>query len=153
MSLLAAIRDDTTSLALLVHVGGAMVLVGGLLTSAAMLLRARGEAEVRLIRLGYWTLLAVALPGYIVMRIGAEWIYSREHLGQTPSDPTWIGIGYITADGGALVLLIALITGGIGVYRLRQGNGYGALRASGILAVILLAAYIVAIWAMGAKPT
>jgi hypothetical protein len=152
MSLIASIRDDTTNLALLVHVFGAMVLVGGLVTGAAMLLRARGEAEVRLVRLGYWTLLAVALPGYVVMRIGAEWLYSREHLGQSPSDPTWIGIGYITADGGALVLLIALIAGGMGVRRLRQGKGYGALRASGVLAAILVAAYIVTIWAMGGKP-
>lgn len=152
MSVLAAIRDDTTSLALFVHVAGAMVLVGGLLTSAAMLIRARGEATVRLIRLGYWTLLAVALPGYILMRIGAQWVYSREHLDDLPEDPTWIGIGFLTADLGLLVLLIALITGGIGVYRLRQGKGYGALRASGILAAVLVAAYVVAIWAMGGKP-
>jgi hypothetical protein len=152
MTVIASIRDDTTSLALLVHVFGAMVLVGGLLTGGLMLLRARGEAEVRLLRLGYKTLLAVALPGYVVMRIGAEWTYSREHLGQNPSDPTWIGIGYITADGGALVLLIALIAGGIGTYKLRQGKGYGLLRASGILAAILVAAYVVTIWAMGGKP-
>ena len=63
------------------------------------------------------TLLAVALPGYVIMRGGAQWIYSKEHLDDAPSDPTWIGIGFITSDVGALLLLIALILGGIGLRR------------------------------------
>ena len=59
-----------------------MILVGGLLTGASTLAFARGDA--RLLRLGYWTLLAVALPGYVVMRIGAEWLYLKEGLGRPP---------------------------------------------------------------------
>jgi hypothetical protein len=127
-----------------------MILVGGTLTAAAALVFARGEAA--LLRLGYWSLLAVALPGYIVMRIGAEWTYSKEGLDDAPDDPAWVGIGYVVADAGALLLLIALILGGIGVYRLRSDRGSGLLKASLGISVLLLAAYVVAIWAMGAKP-
>ena len=75
-AVLAAVRPDSWNFPLLVHVLGAMILVGGLLTGASALAFARGDA--RFLRLGYWTLLAVALPGYIVMRIGAQWIYSKE---------------------------------------------------------------------------
>ena len=60
------------------------------------------------------------------MRIGAQWIYSKEGLDDAPVEAAWTGIGFLVADGGALLLLIALIVGGIGVYRLRAG----AVRAS-----------------------
>jgi hypothetical protein len=142
-------RPDSWNLPLFVHVLGAMVLVGGLSVASSSVAMARGEA--RLLRIGYLTLLIVCLPGYLIMRIGAEWIYSREHLADAPTDPAWVGIGYITADAGALLLLIALILGGIGLRRLRSGKT-GLLRASLVISVILLAAYVVTIWAMGAKP-
>ena len=147
--MLASIRPDSLNLPLFLHVFGAMVLVGGLLVTATAAFVARGD--VRVLRIGYKTLLFVCLPGYIVMRIGAEWTYAREHLGDVGSDPAWIAIGYITADVGALLLLIALILGGIGLRRARNGAA-GMLRASLVLSVILLAAYVVTIWAMGAKP-
>jgi hypothetical protein len=147
--MIASFRPDSWNLPLFVHVLGAMVLVGGLLVSSAVVVVARGEA--RLLRVGYLTMLAVCLPGYLVMRVGAEWIYSREHLDDAPSDPAWVLIGYITADAGALLLLIALVLGGIGLRRLR-GGGTGLLRASLMISIVILAAYVVAIWAMGAKP-
>jgi hypothetical protein len=86
------------------------------------------------------------------MRIGAEWVYSKEHLDSLPDDPTWIGIGYMTADGGLVLLLIALILGGIGMRKSRTGGGGGLLKASTVIATVLVAAYVVTIWAMGAKP-
>jgi hypothetical protein len=149
MSLLAATRPDSWNFPLFLHVLGATVLVGGLLAGGATLALARGQE--RYLRLGYWTLLAVSLPGYVVMRIGAEWIYSKE-FGESEEDPAWVGIGYITADIGLLLLLIALIAGGIGVRRLRNGGGAGLLKASMAISLVLLAAYVVAVWAMGAKP-
>jgi len=149
-SVLASVRPDSWNLPLLVHVLGAMILVGGLLTGASILTFARGD--VRFLRLGYWTLLAVALPGYIVMRLGAQWIYSKEHLDDAPSDPTWIGIGFIVADLGALLVLIALIVGGIGVRRLDSGGGQGLLKAAMVIAWLVLAAALVAVWAMAGKP-
>jgi len=149
-SVLASVRPDSWNFPLLVHVLGAMILVGGLLTGASILTFARGD--VRFLRLGYWTLLAVALPGYIVMRLGAQWIYSKEHLDDAPSDPTWIGIGFIVADLGALLVLIALIVGGIGVRRLNGGGGQGLLKAAMVIAWLVLAAALVAVWAMAGKP-
>ena len=151
MSVVAASRTASLDFPLFVHVLGAMILVGGTLAGATVLAFARGRAES--LRLGYWSLLALALPGYIVMRIGAQWIYSREHLDDLPSDPTWIGIGFAIADLGALVLLVGLILGGIGLYRLRDGKGTGFLKATLVLSFVLLAAYVVAIWAMAGKPS
>ena len=128
-----------------------MILVGGLLTGASALAFARGDA--RFLRLGYWTLLAVALPGYIVMRIGAQWIYSKEAVDDLPErGSAWIGIGFIVADAGALLTLIALILGGIGVRRLRDGKGTGLLKATMVISRIVLAAAVVAVWAMAGKP-
>jgi hypothetical protein len=150
MSTLAAIRPDDWNFPLFLHVLGAMVLVGATLTAASSVAFARGDTG--LLRLGYWSLLAVGLPSYVLMRIGAQWIYSREGLEDAPSDPAWVGIGYIVADAGALLLLIALILGGIGVYRLRSGGGRGLLTASLWISVLLLAAEILAVWAMSAKP-
>jgi hypothetical protein len=143
-------RSDGANIALFVHVAGAMILVGGLLTAATAALVGWRDEAVALRRFSYWTLLAVAFPGYIVMRIGAEWVFSKEY----PSnyDPAWVGIGYITADAGGLLLLIALILGGIGLRKSRSGGGTGLLKTSSVIATLLVAVYVVTVWAMGAKP-
>ncbi len=145
-----AIRPDDWNFALFVHVLGAMVLVGGLLTCIVAIVLSRGDA--RLLKIGWLSLLVLGLPGWIAMRAGAEWIYSKE--GWTgDNDPAWLGIGFITAEGGGVLLLAALICGGIGVRKLRNGGGAGLLMAVNILSVVALVAYVVAIWAMGAKPS
>ena len=151
-TLLAVSRPTEWNLPLFVHVLGAMVLVGGLLTGASVLAFARGDT--RFLRLGYWTLLLVAFPGYVVMRIGAQWIYSKEGWDDLPDDaiPAWIDIGYIIADVGALLTVIALVLGGIGVRRLGSGGGTGLLKAAMVIAWIVLAAAVVAVWAMSGKP-
>jgi hypothetical protein len=149
-SVLAAARPDSWNFPLFVHVFGAMILVGGTLTAASALAFARGD--VRTLRLGYWSLLAIALPGYVLMRIGAQWIYSKEGLDGAGIDTTWAAIGFTVADGGALLLLVALIVGGVGVRRLRSGKGTRLLTTTMVISIILLAAYVVAIWAMSAKP-
>ena len=151
MNMLAAIRPDSWNLPLLLHVGGAMILVGGALTGASALAFARGDA--RILRLGYYSLVAVALPGYVLMFVGAEWIYSKEGLADAPIDSAWTAIGFGVAEAGGLLFLISLIVGGIGVRRLGSGRGTGLLKVTMAISLILLAAYIVAIWAMGAKPT
>jgi hypothetical protein len=38
------------------------------------------------------------------------------------------------------------------VYRLREGKGSGLLRVTLVLSLLLLAAYVVAVWAMAGKP-
>jgi hypothetical protein len=148
----AAIRPDSWNLPLLLHIGGAMLLVGGVLTAATALVVADGQA--RLLRLGYRALLIVALPGYIVMRGAAEWIADKEGYNESgAAEPDWLGIGFIVADLGALLLIIALITGGIGLSRVRKGEGGERLvKATMAISIVLLVAYTVAVWAMTAKP-
>jgi hypothetical protein len=145
----AAIRPDDWDLPLFLHVLGAMLLVGGLMTGGTALAIARGQA--RLLRVGYLSLLALALPGWILMRGAAEWIYDKEGF-TGDDDPAWLDIGFITAEGGGVLLLLALILGGVGVRRAGRGGGSGLMTASAILALVALVAYLVAVWAMGAKP-
>jgi hypothetical protein len=147
---LAAIRPDSWNIPLLLHVGGAMILVGGALTGASALAFARGDA--RILRLGYYSLLAVALPGYVLMFVGATWIYSREGLSGSGIDSAWVAIGFVVAEAGGLLFVISLILGGIGVRRLPSGRGTGLLKATMGISLVLLVAYVVAIWAMSAKP-
>jgi hypothetical protein len=153
MNVIALLRPDEWDFPLFVHVLGAMILVGGLLTGASTLAFARGETSF--LQLGYWSLLAVALPGWVLMRIGAEWIYSEEDWDELPEgvdEPGWLDAGFIIANFGGLVLLVTLVVGGVGVYQLRAGRGAGLLKATLVLALILLAAYVIAVWAMAGKP-
>jgi hypothetical protein len=151
--MLATVRPDDVNLALFVHVLGAMVLVGGLVTAATAGIAGWRDEMPDLRRFSYKTLLAVTLPGYIVMRVGAQWVYAEEQLDDAPIEPAWVVIGFITADLGLLLLLVALILGGIGLRRSRSGKGDRLLKTSSVIATVLLAAYVVATWAMGAKPT
>lgn len=150
--MLASVRPDDINVALLVHVVGAMAMVGALVTAAAAALVGWRDETASLLRLSSKTLLFVALPAFIVMRVGAEWAFFEENLDDAP-ELAWVDIGYITSDLGGLLLLIALILGGIGLRRTRSGGGSGLLKASGVIAALLVVIYVVAIWAMGAKPT
>jgi hypothetical protein len=151
--MLASVRPHDIDLALFVHIAGAMILVGGLLTAAVAGIIGWRDGAATLRRFSVLTLLAVALPGWIIMRVGAEWTYNKEHLNSLTSNPTWLGIGFSLADGGGVLLLLALVLGGIGMRRARQGKGDRLLRASGAIAAVLVVAYAVAVWAMGAKPS
>lgn len=153
MSIVAAVRPDSQVIPLLVHVFGAMTLVGGLLAGSSVLAFARNDA--RFLRLGYWSLLILALPGWVVMRVGAQWIYSEEGWDDLPEgvdEPGWITTGAVIADLGGVILLVSLAVGGFGVYRLREGKGSALLKVTLLLSLVLLAAYVVAAWAMTGKP-
>jgi hypothetical protein len=154
MSWLAAIRADEVNFPLFLHVLGAMLLVGTLLAVATAIVLdwRRPGVDARLTRLGLRTLLLGVVPAYVVMRVGAQWTESREKLPQEVEDSTWLGIGYITADGGALLTLVCVILSAFALRLLRRGGGRGPARAVGVISVVLLAAYVVAIWAMSTKP-
>jgi hypothetical protein len=153
--LVAAIRPDDQSLALLLHLVGATVVFGALLASATSLALARGET--RLLRLGYFSLLLVGLPGLILMRLAGEWLYRLQNWNDLPDqldEPAWLGIGRVVADWGGLLFLLALALGGVGIRRLRHGNGGRVLlQLTMIIALVLIVAYIVAVWAMTGKPS
>jgi hypothetical protein len=145
----AAIRTGDWNLPLLVHVGGAMLLVAALVVVAAAMGAAvrRGDGALELTRLAYRTLLLGVLPAYVVMRAGAEWIVSKEGV----EDASWVGVGYSTADGGLLLVIIAAVLAWRATRRGADAPG-GPGRAVVVLAGVLLLAYTVAIWAMTAKP-
>jgi hypothetical protein len=147
--MLGTIRPDDWNLPLLVHVAGAMLLVGALVVVLVVAVAAqrRGDGAAALTRLGFRGLLLGVLPSYVVMRVGAEWIASEEGVG----DPAWIGIGYSVADGGLLLAVIATVVAW-GATRRGAGGAGGLGRAVVGLSAVLLFAYAVAIWAMTAKP-
>lgn len=153
-NVLAAMRPDEQSFALLLHLVGATVVFGALLTSATSLALARGD--IRLLRLGYFSLLLVGLPGLILLRLAGEWLYRLQNWDELPEEvdePAWLGIGFLVADGGGLLFLLALALGGVGLYRLRNGKGgTGLLKATMVIALILIVAYVIAVWAMTGKP-
>jgi hypothetical protein len=141
-------RPDSWNVPLLLHIAGAAVLFGAVAAAAVSTLAADRVAEPAFMRrLAFRSLLIVGLPAYIVMRIGAEWLYSKG-FDELDEDPAWLSIGYIVADVGLLVFLAALILAGIANWKGKSGLA----RAAGILSVLLLVAMIVAVWAMGAKP-
>jgi hypothetical protein len=152
--MLAAIRPDEQSFALLLHLVGATVVFGALLASATSTLLARGET--RLLRLGYFALLLVGLPGLILMRLAGQWLYNLQHWDDLPDqidEPAWLGIGFVVADWGGLLFLLSLALGGVGIYRLRQGkSATGLLNATMLISLVLIVAYVVAVWAMTGKP-
>jgi hypothetical protein len=151
--MLAAIRPDDWNFPLLLHVLGAMLLVGGLTTAVTSFLLGWRRDSLTLSRLGFWSLLVVAFPAWWLMRIAAQWIYDKEGFSGS-IDPNWIEIGFIAAEPGGLLLLIAIILTGIGVRRMRRGGGEPStlVRVGAVFSTIALAAYLVAVWAMTAKP-
>jgi hypothetical protein len=150
----APIRPDSWDFPLLVHVLGATLLVGALVLAASALILAWRDGSASLVRLGYWSLLIGALPAWIVMRGTAEWIADKE--GLTGDEvPSWVDIGYSTAEPGLLLLLISILLAGLALRRAGHAEGSpgdGLSRASIVLVFLLLVAYLVAIWAMTARP-
>ena len=148
----AAVRPDDWNFPLLLHVLGAMVLVALLAAAAVVLVVAvRGDDRAPALRFAFRTLLIGAIPAYLVMRVGAEWIASKEHL--EDSDANWIGIGYSIGDGGLLLLIVMTVLAGLALRRARRGGEPRVLvRWSTGLTLVLIAAYAVALWAMVAKP-
>ena len=143
MSLLAAIRPDDWNIALFVHILGAMTLVGSIALVIAYIASDN-------LRLGFRTLLIVVIPSWIVMRVAAQWIASKEHVDDIDPTPSWVDIGYSTSEGSFLLLLIATVCAG---FAARRARGGGLRTATLVLVSISLVAYVVAIWAMSTKPT
>jgi uncharacterized cupredoxin-like copper-binding protein len=151
---LGAIRPAGQDFPVLLHIVGATIVFGALLASVSSLALARGQ--VRLLRVGYFSLLLVALPGWILMRLSGEWIYRKQGWNSLPhelKDTTWLRIGFGVADYGGVLFLVALVLGGVAVRRLRDGkSGIGLLRITTGIALVLAIAFVVAVWAMTGKP-
>lgn len=148
--MLAAIRPDSWNFPLLLHVLGASVLVGGLVVAVAaqFLGWRRPDDAAAFGRLAFRALLFAAFPAWWVMRVGGQWIYSKEGLDELDPEPAWVGVGFVTADFGGLLLLVSIVLAGLGARR--QGSVLG--RIATVVVTIVLVAYLVATWAMTAKP-
>ena len=151
--MIAAIRPDEINLPLFLHVLGAMVLVGTLLAIALATVIAwrRSDDTVGLTRFSLLTLLAGVVPSYVLMRIGGQWTEAEQDY-PDGFEPAWLGIGYITADVGALLILVSIVLSTIGLVKLRRGAGIRLGRVVGAISILLLLAFLVAVWAMTAKP-
>ena len=143
---------------LLLHILGASILVGGLIAALTVQLvgwaRETSAGALQLARVGFFSLLCVALPGWILMRVGAQWIWSEEGWDDVDTEPAWLGIGWLTGDLGGLFILVSVILAGLGARRLRlSGATTSALvRIATVLTAVALIAYVITVWAMSAKP-
>ena len=110
-------RPDSWNFPLLLHIVGAAVMFGAVAAAVVSTLAADRVAEPDFMRrLAFRSLLIAGLPAYIMMRIGAEWLYSKG-FDELPEDPAWLSIGYIVADLGLLAFLIALVLAGIASWK------------------------------------
>jgi hypothetical protein len=144
--MIAALRPDAWDFPLFLHVLGAVLLFGG--TASLVVISVAGlripDHAVLLRRLAFRTTLVVVWPAYIVMRIGAQWILSREGLDKDP--PGWVAVGFVVADGGIVVVLVLTLLGWLALRRARLGPWFAGLSA------VYLVALGVAWFAMSAKP-
>ena len=158
MSVVAAIRPSDWELPLFVHVLGAIVLVGGIATVAIALAlawrRGRDGDAAALTRFALRSLLFVVLPGFVVMRIGAQWVYDEEFENVGFGEgPEWAEAGFVVTDPGSIVLVGTLVSTWLAARRASRGDGFGGLgRVATVLAILLLAAYVGLMFAMTAKP-
>jgi hypothetical protein len=143
---------------LLLHILGASILVGGLIVALSVQLvgwaRETPAGALQLARIGFFSLLCVALPGWILMRVGAQWIWSEQGWDDVPEEPAWLGIGWITGDFGGLLVLASVILAGLGARKLRRSEATTStlVRIATVLTTIALIAYVITVWAMSAKP-
>jgi hypothetical protein len=120
---------------LFLHVLGAMTLVGALLAVVIVSWVAWRRPDIAVLRRAAWSsLVFVALPAYIVMRLAGQWIYSKEGF-SGKNDPTWLGIGFGVADAGLLLLLITI---GVAFWWRRGGKPVAGRIVAGLSSVYLV---------------
>ena len=149
MRLLAVVRPDDWNLPLFLHILGAMTLVGGLVLAASALAGSWGDGESAGARVGYRALLLAALPGWVVMRVSAQWLLDKE--GLEDADLSWIEIGFITSEPLLLFLIGATVLAGMAARR-EPERARNLGRVATVLVGLLLTAYVVTVWAMTTKP-
>jgi uncharacterized membrane protein len=142
--MLALIRPDSWNLPLFLHILGATLLFGTTATVAIVGFagRTRPDYNPLLARVAQRTFMLGIVPAYILMRVGAQWIDSKEF--PNGDEPGWVGVGFIVSDAGVILLLIVGIL--LAVRRQR------VLLAVPILAAVYVIALGVAWVAMSGKP-
>lgn len=148
---LAAIRADEINFWLLIHVLGAMLLVGSLVLAMTALFMAWRDGSEASARLAFRSLLIGVIPSWIVMRVAAQFLLDKE--GLEDAELAWIDIGFMSAEPGLLLLIIATVLAGLAMRRARRGGAVGAgVKVAAVLASVMVAAYVITTWAMTTKP-
>jgi hypothetical protein len=142
--MLAILQPPSGNLPLFLHVLGATVLFGtiGTVTAAGFAIRTHSDHQQLLTRVAQRTYMLGVIPAFILMRVAAEWILSKEF--PDGHEPGWVGVGFIVSDAGAVLLIVVGIL--LAVRRQR------VLLAVPILTAIYLVALGVAWVAMSGKP-
>jgi len=152
---LAFLRPNEWEFPLFLHVLGAIVLFGAVATTGFLAFASlpRSLAPAMLLRrLAFRTVLFVVWPAFVLMRVAAEWIRSKEFSGGT--EPDWVVVGYVIADAGLLILIGLTICTYLAA---RQTNADRPRPATATVATALAGVYLVALavawWAMSTKPS
>jgi hypothetical protein len=122
---------------LFLHVLGAMLLFGAVL--AAVVANVAGH------RAAAFKSLLVAVPAWVLMRGGAAWVYSNGY--SAAKHQSWLQIGMNVADGGLLVLLLAIGA----AYWSQRTSSLRARRIASALCAVYLVLLAVAWLAMSGK--
>jgi hypothetical protein len=153
LSVFAVVRPDSWNFPLFVHVAGAMALVATLILASFSIRIARTRGDQPAAQFAFRVLWRAALPAYLVMRIGAQWIASTEKVEN--SKDAWLSIGFIVSDMGFVFLLAGIVLTGLAAKRAKEGAsvaGSTGLRVATAFTGLLVLGYVVAIWAMTTKP-
>jgi hypothetical protein len=142
--MLAILRPDSFNLPLFLHVLGAMVVTGATAAAFVGAVAARRWPWLRIVVAR--TLVFATFPAWILMRLGGAWEDSRSPIGDGAG---WLGVGYIVADAGFVLLILAMIFGAVAVRRPQQTF---AIRAVAVITGLYFVALIVAMVAMTGKP-
>ena len=117
---------------LFLHILGAMVTWGAVLTATILAFVAWKRPDAAFLRKATLYALLVGVPAYVLLRVFAQIIYSDEDYAK---DPTWVGIGFMASDIGLLLFLIAI---GCAVWWTRTGKAL-----AGRIVACVSAAYLV----------
>ena len=94
--MLAVVRVDEVNFPLLIHVLGAMLLVGTLVLALTALFMAWRDGSEASARLAFRSLLVGVIPAWIVMRVSAQFVLDKE--GLEDAELAWVNIGFISAE-------------------------------------------------------
>ena len=142
-------QGPSGNLPLFLHVLGATMAFGAILTLVILgfaARRAETERALWLRRLIFRIGLFVLLPTWLLMRIAAQWIDSKEY--PHGHEPGWVGVGFIVSDAGALIVLALLILSWFGSRRSESRAGAVVPWLAAVYGVALGVAW----FAMSAKP-
>jgi hypothetical protein len=123
---------------------GAMAVTGA--TAAAFVCAVSERRWPRLRLVTARTLLLATFPAWILMRLGGAWEDSRSSIGD---DSGWLGTGYIVADAGFVLLIVATILAAVSVRRPQRN---WPIRAVAVITGVYFLALLVAMFAMTGKP-